>query len=77
VTEQGGRAAAHAEADELSRQGAEVDVGAVGRPIERRRFGEVAPGRHERQPPGELSRVVDQLGAGEQRVGRQGLLSAP
>lgn len=77
MTEQRRRAAAHAEPDQLSRQRAEVDVGAVARPIQRGRFGEVPPVGHQRQPAGELVGVLDQFDAGEQRVGRQRLLPAP
>ena len=71
LAEQRSGAVAHAVADELLGQRAEVDVGAVGGPVQGDRIGEVALGRHERQPPGELVRVVDELGGGEQRVGGQ------
>src|SRR5581483_1314662 len=59
VSEQRRRTAAHEVADQLSGERTEVDVGAVGRPIERDRLGKVAFGGHQRQPAGELVGVVD------------------
>jgi hypothetical protein len=76
VTEQCGCPVAHAVADELSTQSTEVDVGAVGGPIERQGFAEVAFGGHQRQPAGEFVGVVDPFGAGEQRITRQRLPTA-
>jgi hypothetical protein len=75
VAEEGGGAAAHAVADQLLGQRAEVDVGAVGGPVQRHRGGEVTLGGHERQATGELGFVVDELGGGEQRVRGQRIAS--
>ncbi len=77
VPEQRGSAILHAIADELFGEGTEVDVGAVGGPVERHRLGEGPFSGHERQPAGEFVGTLDELGAGEQRVAGQRLLAAP
>src|SRR6201996_7463729 len=68
VAEQRGCPVAYGVADELSTESTEVDVGAVGGPIERQGFGEVALSGHQRQPAGEFVGVVDPFGAGKQRI---------
>src|SRR4051794_12494379 len=77
VTEQYSGTGAHAVADELSGQRTEVDVRAVGGPVEGNRLGKIAFGGHERQSAGELVRIVYQLGGGEQRVARQRVAAPP
>lgn len=73
MPEQRGSAILHAIADELFGEGTEVDVGAVGGPVERHRLGEGPFSGHERQPAGEFVGTLDELGAGEQRVAGQRL----
>ena len=76
MAEQGGRAALCRIADELSRQGPEVDVGAVRRPAKRHRLGEVTPGGHQGKPAGEFVLVVDELHRREQRIVDQRVVTA-
>ena len=71
MTEQGRQALLGAVSDELARQGTEVDVGAVLRPVEPDGLREVPLLGHQRQPAGEFVTVVDELHGREQRVGDQ------
>ena len=79
MTEPHGCTVAHPVTDELSAQGTEVDVGAIGSPIQRNGFsgvGKVAFGGHQRQPAGEFVGVVDPFGAGKQWITGQRLPAA-
>ena len=77
VAEQGVHSAGGAEAEQLFGQRSEVDVGTVLGPVQPDRIGEVAAGRHQRQPARELVDPVDELHRGEQRVAHQGVAAAP
>ncbi len=57
--------------EELLGERAEIDVGALVEPVQRDRIREVASLRHQRQSCGELGRVVDELHALEQGLGRE------
>ena len=59
------------EVQQLLGERAEVDVGALGEPVERDRIGEITPSRHQRQAVGEFGRVVDELHALEEGFPRQ------